>query len=78
MNQSESIMRSLRTERAGKACEEATFGFAFVCDWHEIFKISLVTRRWKFLHRVIINIPVYHKKGNVAQCKKTVEVFLFL
>ena len=45
MNQSESIMRSLRTERAGKAFEEATFGFAFVCDWHEIFKISLVTRR---------------------------------
>lgn len=45
MNQSEAIVRNLRTERAGKAYEEATFGFAFVCDWPEIFKISLVIRR---------------------------------
>lgn len=45
------------------------------CDWHEVFKISLVTRRWKFLHRVIINIQVYHKKGNVAQCKKNCRGF---
>ena len=68
MNQSEVNIRSLLSKSAGKACEEATFGFAFFCDWlrkwQVVFKISLVTLRLKFLDRVIVyNIAVDHKKG---------------
>lgn len=71
MNQSEVNIRSLLSKSAGKACEEATFGFAFFCDWlrkwQVVFKISLVTLRLKFLDRVIVyNIAVDHKKVNVA------------